>query len=191
MAWTSPMTFEPNAVLTAAQLNTHLRDNLLETAPSKATQVGSLFFTQGPYRLAESTIQVSRIGDDQHLENDSWSDLARKGPVVTVTTRDRALVVLACRMGNDNINGRIAADYPAGEGTSYMGFEVKGDSDIDPSDSRCLQLAGRNSTFLTVSGCIFVVEDLEPGVNIFTAKYKTSGGSNGEFSDRFLGVIPL
>lgn len=29
MAWTNPMTFNANAILQAAQLNTHLRDNLL------------------------------------------------------------------------------------------------------------------------------------------------------------------
>lgn len=34
MAWTSPMTFVTGAVLTASNLNTHLRDNLLSLGGS-------------------------------------------------------------------------------------------------------------------------------------------------------------
>ena len=37
MAWTAPRTWVVGEVLTAALLNTHLRDNLLETAPAKVT----------------------------------------------------------------------------------------------------------------------------------------------------------
>lgn len=37
MAWTAPMTASANGTLTAAQFNTHVRDNLLETETAKAT----------------------------------------------------------------------------------------------------------------------------------------------------------
>ncbi len=43
MAWTAPITFTSGSVLTAAQLNTYLRDNLNETAPAKFTAAGQLF----------------------------------------------------------------------------------------------------------------------------------------------------
>jgi len=35
VSWTTPKTFVASAVLTAAELNTHLRDNLTEVAPGK------------------------------------------------------------------------------------------------------------------------------------------------------------
>lgn len=37
MAWTSPLTATANGTLTAAQYNTHARDNFLEMEPAKAT----------------------------------------------------------------------------------------------------------------------------------------------------------
>lgn len=37
MAWTAPLTAALNGTLTAAQFNTHVRDNLLETEAAKAT----------------------------------------------------------------------------------------------------------------------------------------------------------
>ena len=37
MAWTAPMTAVSGSVLTAAQWNTNVRDNLLETAPANCS----------------------------------------------------------------------------------------------------------------------------------------------------------
>lgn len=46
MAWTAPKTWT-NAVLTAAELNTHVRDNLNETAPGKVTTAGDIVYATG------------------------------------------------------------------------------------------------------------------------------------------------
>ena len=43
MAWTAPRTWVATETLTAALLNTHLRDNMLETAPAKAANAGEWF----------------------------------------------------------------------------------------------------------------------------------------------------
>lgn len=52
MAWTSPRTWVALEVLTAALLNTHLRDNLLETAPAKVTTQGDLTYATAANALA-------------------------------------------------------------------------------------------------------------------------------------------
>ena len=52
MAWTSPRTWVALEVLTAALLNTHLRDNLLETAPAKVTTQGDTVYATGSSALA-------------------------------------------------------------------------------------------------------------------------------------------
>jgi hypothetical protein len=52
MAWTAPGTAVGNTLLTAAFWNTHVRDNLLETAPAKATAAGQLFQATAPNAIA-------------------------------------------------------------------------------------------------------------------------------------------
>lgn len=42
MAWTAPRTWVVGEILTASALNTHLRDNLLETAVAKVTTAGDI-----------------------------------------------------------------------------------------------------------------------------------------------------
>lgn len=47
MAWTTPRTYTTGELVTAAILNTHVRDNLLETAPAKITNIGDLLVGAG------------------------------------------------------------------------------------------------------------------------------------------------
>jgi len=52
MAWTAPRTWVAAEILTAALLNTHLRDNLLETGPAKVTTQGDLLYATAANALA-------------------------------------------------------------------------------------------------------------------------------------------
>ncbi len=47
MPWTAPRTWTTGEIVTAAMMNTHVRDNLLETAPAKAVAAGDLFYATG------------------------------------------------------------------------------------------------------------------------------------------------
>ena len=47
MAWTAPRTWTTNEVVSKAIMDAHVRDNLLETAPAKATAAGELFEATG------------------------------------------------------------------------------------------------------------------------------------------------
>ena len=52
MSWTAPRTWVTSEVISAALMNTHIRDNLLETAPGKATAAGDLFYATGANAIA-------------------------------------------------------------------------------------------------------------------------------------------
>jgi hypothetical protein len=58
MAWTTPKTWASGYVVLAADLNTHLRDNLNVTAPAVMTTAGDIIYASGantPSRLAKDT----------------------------------------------------------------------------------------------------------------------------------------
>jgi hypothetical protein len=54
MAWTAPRTWVAGEVLTAALLNTHLRDNILETTPATVTTAGDVV-------VADAANSIKRI----------------------------------------------------------------------------------------------------------------------------------
>lgn len=180
MAWTSPMTFADNNVLTAAQMNTHLRDNLLETAPAKATTNGGSFFvSQGPNRIEERIVKTDRKTFFETTTSSTYSDLATSGPSVQVVTGTAAIVMLASSLGN-TVTGSSAS----------MGFQISGYTSRDPQDSTSISVEGTTgNTDSTLSGTFYVTE-LTPGINVFTTKYKC-GADSGRFNNRFIGVIPL
>ena len=57
MAWATPRTWVTGEVVTSALMNTHLRSNMLETAPAKATTAGDMFYATGPNTL--TTLPIS------------------------------------------------------------------------------------------------------------------------------------
>lgn len=180
MAWTSPMTFVSNNVLTAAQMNTHLRDNLRELAPAKATtNNGSWFIAQGPNRIEERLVRTARVSRLQVTKSSSWTDLTTIGPQVSTVTGKAAIVMLAARIGNTVLDN-----------SASMGFSISGYTEKDPEEKYSMQSDGRAANTHAIFGVTFYVEDLNPGLNIFTCKYK-AGGEQAEFDARFIGVIPL
>lgn len=56
MAWTAPRTWVASETLTAALLNTHVRDNLLETAPAKVTTAGDICYATGANAITRLAI---------------------------------------------------------------------------------------------------------------------------------------
>ena len=61
MAWTSPRTWTACEIVTATLLNTHVRDNLLETAPAKVTTKGDLVVATGANALARVGVAASGV----------------------------------------------------------------------------------------------------------------------------------
>lgn len=196
MVWVPPMTAIAGEPLTAAQFNTHIRDNLNETATSKAYEDALTFTT-----TTENEIRASKI-DQQHVTNLSWTqsqeytDLNETGPTIYFTTGGAAIIWLDTAFMNHGSS--------IGE-KSFMSFELGpvdfvGQQEVSsvlraPNDEHALWFTkGTASLYpdevMKFAGT-FWVADLEPErLYRARAKYRCTGGV-GIFQFRKIGVIPL
>lgn len=181
MAWTSPITFATGEILTAAQMNTYVRDNLLETAPAKATTPGGLFVTTGANAIAERVPAGATVTASQSTTSNSFVDLATVGPSVTVTTGNQAIVsIYAAMTVNTNDNQAEA------------GYAVSGATSIAATSARVVQLDGCPAGDELRMSAVFFQSGLTAGTNTFTMKYRVpTAGVSGTFADRHIVVIPL
>lgn len=176
MAWTAPITFIPRTALTAAQLNTYVRDNLMESLPAKATTAGSHFVVTGKNQIAERYSQGTFLATVDTTDSTEYTDLATYGPEVTVETGEAAYVLLYCQLSNNAGNA------------AWMNYDISGDSTSDSQDNRGFMF---QSTTPQAGGIIILHEHLTAGTNTFTAKYRVTTSGVGKFQNRRLAVIPL
>ena len=183
MAWTAPMTFVAGTVLTAAQLNTYLRDNMLETAPAKASARGQLFVATAANAIAARiATQQAVVASQSHTGDTNWSDLSTVGPAIgPITTGTQAWVWIAAEV-------EITQNYQAN-----MSWEVTGASAISPDNLWSVGLLNKQaSSDKPHFGELFLQTGLTAGLNTFTAKYKVSNSAaNGIWGQRILGVFPF
>lgn len=179
MAWTSPMTATANSAFTAAQFNTHVRDNLLETGPAKVTAAGQYLLSTGANTLAARTFGNQVIGTSESTSSSSYTDLATAGPSVTVTTGTKALVIVAAQaqQATANISMRI-------------GIAVTGATSRAADDSQEWVADGLPATQPISYSRHRTFDDLTPGGNTFTLKYKTTS-STATFAEREIFVMAL
>ena len=79
MAWTTPKTWASGYVVLAADLNTHLRDNLNVTAPAVMTTAGDILYASGantPARLAKSTTSTQYLANTGTSNIPAWNEVA-------------------------------------------------------------------------------------------------------------------
>lgn len=177
MAWTSPMTFVDGVPLTASQLNTHLRDNLLESATAKASTPGGYFVSVGPNEITERVSRAALISAQDSTSSATFDDLdATAGPSVTVTTGSIALVMISAQLAHQTSPSAL----------TRMGYEVSGASELIAEDSRSLRNSGTGAFMATFAE---YRSGLTPGVNTFTCKYRVSSGA-GNFAFRRITVFP-
>lgn len=176
MAWTAPMTAVANTAFTAAQFNIHVRDNLNETAPAKATTAGRIFVTTGANSIAERAITENVITTGESTASGTYVDLTTVGPSVTITTGTEAILWIGCGMSNSTTAG------------GAMAFAISGATTTAPADANsygyqsAASAGGRSAWIGKVT--------LTAGSNTFTAKYRVNGGT-GFFDTRRLGIIAL
>lgn len=185
MAWTAPMTASLNATFTAAQFNSNIRDNLLETLPGKATGAANGWFvstaantmTRRAINYANTNIasQVTRLAT-------TYGDptTGGAGPTVTLTTGTSALVLMSGWLWNNTINE-----------AAYMSFAVSGASTIAATDKMVFDGIAAN---VNGSRSWAQVVTLTGGSNTFTAQYKSAAigaGHEALFQNTRLHVIPL
>lgn len=184
MAWTVPKTWVASAALTAAELNTYIRDNFLETATSKATVAKSYFIGNGPNQVVQRTPQWDFVSAQEGTSLNYYSNLATEGPQVTVTTGTTAIVFLSaqCKENSLNISTR-------------MSVEVGGASQIEATDNYALCVMNDNTGSDQYWTTVVPFGGLTPGSNIFTAKYRggveTPGSAGAFWQVRHMIVMPF
>lgn len=181
MAWSAPMTAVANTAFTAAQFNTYVRDNLNETAPAKASTAGGYFVVTGTNLIAERVPDSVLTDITETTTSTSYVDLATVGPAVTLTTGTKALVSVGGEIGNTSST----------TGSVRMSVAVSGATSRSASDN----WAYGNSSWPTTGSRLhatttFLFENLTPGVNTFTCKYRVGAGT-GTYRRRMLSVIPF
>lgn len=189
MAWTTPMTFSDGNALTAAQLNTYLRDNLMETMTAKATpqpplQPGGMFIVDAANHIVERRAAFARLDTQGVTSSGTLTDLADVGPSVTLETGSSAFVMANARVWNDN-----------GE-QSVFSYGVTGDTTITASDDWAFVMDGVQTAAGTITntwhGGLFDFQTgLNPGTNTFTMKYRSGGAGIARFRWRFIAVLPM
>ena len=179
MAWTAPIMFVSGTTLTATQMNTYLRDNLLELAPAKATTPGSYFCSTGTNSIAERTPGTNLITTSQSTSSTSYVDLATVGPTVTVTTGAYCFVIVTAQMENNT------ADFQ-----TYMSWAISGATTRSASDAVAVGKDGTPAGNFCRLTNFDLINNLTPGTNTFTAKYRVGGGT-GTFAERRITAFPF
>lgn len=179
MAWGTPMTAVAGAVITAAQWNASVRDNLLETAVAKATAANGYFVATAANTLAQRFIVENVIDTNETTTSTSYTALATNGPLVSPATGTKALVFVTSEQSNSTTGT-----------TCYSSYEVTGATSITANDSTACVLqavSGHDSRSTVVS-----LAALTAGTNTFRMLYRCgSGGGTGSFVRRRLTVQPL
>jgi len=92
MGWTAPRTWTTSELVTAAIMNTHVRDNLLETAPAKVTAAGDIVYATAANALARLAIGAARqvLATNSGATAPEWvaslqSLMAAKGDIVAAS----------------------------------------------------------------------------------------------------------
>lgn len=179
MVWNAPKTWATNEALTAFDLNTYLRDNLLLTTPALAEKEQQYFVAAGENIVAAREFRYRYFDAVENCTSTSYTDLGTLGPQVTVETGPGgALAMWAVQFGSISAGTALVSVQITGAGAS--------DSDAAAADERALTATA------TVTQCMNVVyyTDLTPGENTFTLKYRVSSGTT-KFRRRRLLVLPL
>lgn len=180
MAWTAPMTAVAGSVFTAAQFNTHIRDNLAETAPAKATTPGSYFTTSATNQITERVAATQQINVSEATTSTAFVDLATPGPSVTVTTGVMALVLFSAEINNNTASqaGRV-------------GLNISGATTIGVDGNRVLRQESSGTAEFQRATVGYLQTGLTPGSNTFKLMYATVGASTATFNQRNITVLPL
>lgn len=178
MAWTAPMTFVDGTPLTAGQLNIFLRDNMNETEAAKATTRGGLMISTDLNEIEERTGGSHIVNTGEETTSTTYTDLETVGPTVTCRTDTRAMLF---------VNSQISLNVSGA--SIQIAVEITGETS-KPAET-VLTMDGFGEDKAQRFGSAAFHEDLTPGVNTFTMKYRVVSGNIGTFSERSLVVIPF
>jgi hypothetical protein len=180
MVWTAPMTAVNGAILTAAQWNTHVRDNLLETAPAKVSASGQLIVSNGPNSLVARSPASAYVTAVEGTTSTSFTDLATYGPEVSVLTGNSAMIFTATILAQTTVNAYAVQSY-----------EISGATTSSPGSATGLNFRAGASNQQFRGTYVDLLTGLTPGVNTFTMKYQALSGGTASFGQRIIFVLPF
>jgi hypothetical protein len=185
MAWTAPFTAVSGSVFQAAQFNASIRDNLLETAPAKATTPGSIFAVTDTNRIAERTPGAATDNTEATITSTTFADPAagNPGPWVTINTGVMALVGFRATLNIPSATARVECSYEVSGATTRAAINTRS---IGYSASGNAANSGMFLRGSTVDLCT----GLTPGMNTFRLMYNVSSGT-GVADSRRIWVLPL
>jgi hypothetical protein len=160
MAWTAPSghVFATGEVVTAATMNTYIKDNLIDLD-------------------RRATLVKAEVGTNQSTTSTSYTDLTTVGPAVTVSTGALCLVGVIATQSNSGVAGE-----------TYMGFAISGATTVAASDEFATRWTSSTANAWGRLAGVFAVASLTPGSNTFTAKYKVNAGTGSYIGRRIFAV---
>lgn len=176
MSWNAPITWTTNQTVTSTQMNAQIRDNMLETAPAKATTGGRIFVSTAANTIAERQILSAEVLTQETSTSTSYTDLATVGPSVTITTGVAALVFTSSRLENSSTSSTWASYGVTGATTSAI------------TDTRAAYMDAGTTSGGRVG--VTTLQALTAGSNIFKMQYRVSANT-GTFQNRRIVVMGL
>ena len=212
MAWTAPSTWVAGAILTAAQLNTQLRDNMLAGGPIYATEalrdaaITSPFEGQRAY-ITGSTVTTAAgqttvipTGVQTIYNGSVWVCVTPVGAVTdtTCSTTTTASFADPSTAGSTNPTVTLVTGTSAivdinstlynssTTAYTYVSFAVSGATTLAGSEANSYYYSPVSAQPADQhTGRRLIITGLTAGTNTFTMKYKVSAGT-GQYNRRTL-----
>lgn len=164
MGWTAPSghVFATSEVVTAAVLNTYVKDNLIDLD-------------------RRTTITTQEVATDESTASGGYGALATAGPAVTVTIGSTGLALVSL----------YAQAYSTTVGAGvHMSVVVSGATTLAASDGWAVKFMSPSAAEGPAYGATILFSGLTAGSNTFTCQYR-GGVGTAHFLNRRLGVTPL
>jgi hypothetical protein len=178
MAWSTLPSYTDGNVLTAAQVLA-IRDNINETAPAKFTAAGQILVsTTANSGAARAPYGETYTGGGTDVTNSTSYVGLTGSPSFGVTTGTKALVMHGAQITVDTAGSRALASYEISSATTAAAADTW-------AVGHDVSSAGR-----IVKASFVYMHTVTAGSNIFTGRYRVTGGS-GTFTLRSINVFPL
>lgn len=161
-AWFAPATYTVSQIVTAANLNTYLRDNMIDL----------------DRRTTSSSAIVATV---QTTSSTTYVDLATVGPAVTVTIGSTGLA---------NIGLYDAQNNNTAAAVTFTSFAISGANTLAASDSFSLAYTSPVGGAGIRFGYNLPISGMVAGATTFTSKYHVNTNT-GTWQDRQIILTPL